>query len=85
MLTEIMSTENIVEKFEQLHVDLETIPRPGGSYAAVNVRENIAYVAIQFPIKNDEFYFTGRLGNDVSTQQGYEAARLYNYLKKSLH
>jgi enamine deaminase RidA (YjgF/YER057c/UK114 family) len=71
-----MSTENIVEKFEQLDVDLETIPQPGGSYTAVNVRENIAYVAIQFPIKNDEFYFTGRLGNDVTTQQGYDAARL---------
>lgn len=66
----------IVAKFNALGVDLNTIPKPGGSYVAVNVRDNIAYVAIQLPIKNNEFYYLGRIGKDITTQQGYDAARL---------
>jgi enamine deaminase RidA (YjgF/YER057c/UK114 family) len=66
----------IVAKFNALGVDLNSIPKPGGSYVAVNVRDNIAYVAIQLPIKNNEFYHLGRIGKDITTQQGYDAARL---------
>lgn len=51
-------------------------PSPGGSYRSVTIRGNIAYVAIQFPILNGTFPFKGRLGDTISTEQGYEAAKL---------
>lgn len=71
-----MQSTTPLTNFGKLGVDLETIPKPGGSYVAVNVRENIAYVAIQFPIKQDQFYYIGRLGKEVTTEQGYKAGRL---------
>ena len=71
-----MQTSVIVANFDKLAVDLDTIPKPGGSYVAVNVRANIAYVAIQLPIKQNEFYYTGRIGKDITTDEGYQAARL---------
>jgi hypothetical protein len=36
----------------------------------------VAYVSIQFPILNDNYLYQGRLGEELSTEQGYEAARL---------
>jgi enamine deaminase RidA (YjgF/YER057c/UK114 family) len=49
---------------------------PGGSYVSVNIRGNVAYIAIQFPILNDEFQYQGRLGNEISTDDGYKAMEL---------
>lgn len=55
---------------------LPTTSTPGGSYVSVNVRGSVAYVAIQFPILNGAYHYQGRLGDDVSTQDGYKAMEL---------
>lgn len=65
---------NIVQNVNLLKIDLGNLPKPGGSYTAVNTRGNIAYVAIQFPIENGQLQHAGRLGDQISTEQGYEAA-----------
>lgn len=65
---------NIQQNINALHIDFESLPKPGGSYVAVNTRGNIAYVAIQFPIQNGQLQHAGRLGEQISTEQGYEAA-----------
>jgi len=49
---------------------------PGGNYLSVNVRGNIAYIAIQFPILNGDFNYRGRLGNELTTEEGYKAMEL---------
>lgn len=59
----------------QLGMDPDFTPMPGGSYVPGNVRANIAYVAIQFPIVKEGKLFPGRLGNNLSTEEGYQAAR----------
>lgn len=71
-----MERNKIVENLKANGIELSDPPKPGGSYVAVNVRSNIAYVAIQFPINDNKFFFLGRLGNEVTTDQGYEAARM---------
>ncbi|MEQ9188334.1 MAG: RidA family protein [Cryomorphaceae bacterium] len=68
-----MSTK---ETLKQLGLALPNASRPGGNYSSVNVRGNIAYVAIQFPILNEVFKFQGRLGNELSTEEGYKAMEL---------
>lgn len=65
---------NIIQQVNSLNIDLENLPKPGGSYTAVNTRGNIAYVAIQFPIKNGQIQHPGRLGDQINKEQGYEAA-----------
>lgn len=35
------------------------------------------YLAIQFPILNEEYHFRGRLGNELATEVVYKAMKLY--------
>ena len=64
------------ENLAKLELKLPDVSTPGGSYLSVNIRENIAYIAIQFPIKNGEYLFQGRLGDEISTDDGYKAMEL---------
>lgn len=66
--------QNTLTLLQSLGVDPDSAPHPGGSYVPVNVRSNIAYVAIQFPIGKDGNYVSGSLGKTVSTDEGYLAA-----------
>ncbi len=61
---------------EKLGYELPSVSTPGGSYVSVNIRGEIAYVAIQFPILNGTFKYQGRLGDDISTAEGYQAMEL---------
>jgi len=36
----------------------------------------MAFVAIQFPIVNGTYYYQGRLGDTISTEDGYKAMQL---------
>ncbi len=64
------------EKLEKFGYELPNASTPGGSYVSVNIRDNIAYIAIQFPILNEEYKYQGRLGNEISTDDGYKAMEL---------
>ncbi|PKV49766.1 enamine deaminase RidA (YjgF/YER057c/UK114 family) [Aquimarina sp. MAR_2010_214] len=64
------------EKLNALGLQLPEISTPGGSYVSVNTRGNIAYIAIQFPIRNGAYLYQGRLGDTITTDQGYEAMKL---------
>ncbi|PWL27693.1 MAG: RidA family protein [Fluviicola sp. XM-24bin1] len=61
---------------EALGLELPEASTPGGNYVSVNVRGNVAYIAIQFPIKNGTYHFQGRLGDEISTEEGYEAMKM---------
>lgn len=67
---------NPLDNLERLNLKLPEVSIPGGSYVSVNIRENIAYIAIQFPIKNEAYLYQGRLGKELSTEDGYEAMKL---------
>ena len=64
------------ENLEKHNYTLPDVSTPGGSYVSVNIRENIAYIAIQFPILNNEYLYQGRLGSEISTEDGYKALEL---------
>ena len=67
---------NLHEKLAELGLELPQVSIPGGSYVSVNVRGSIAYIAIQFPILNESYYYQGRLGNEISTEEGYKAMEM---------
>lgn len=67
---------NIEDNLAKLGLELPEPSTPGGAYTSVNIRGNIAYIAIQFPIRNQQFLYQGRLGEELSTEQGYEAMQL---------
>lgn len=64
------------EKLASHGFKLPNVSTPGGSYVSVNTRGNIAYVAIQFPIHNGAYFYQGRLGEEISTQEGYKAMEM---------
>ena len=67
---------DVHENLSKYNLELPNVSTPGGSYVSVNVRGNIAYVAIQFPIKNGDFFHQGRLGKELTTKEGYKAMEL---------
>tara|TARA_R110000796_G_scaffold74374_1_gene167159 strand:+ start:119851 stop:120312 length:462 start_codon:yes stop_codon:yes gene_type:complete len=67
---------NPLENLRNLKLALPEVSTPGGNYTSVNIRANIAYVAIQFPIVENEYLYQGRLGDNMSTEEGYRAMEL---------
>src|SRR5688500_10693342 len=71
-----MTEIKVENKLAELNLVLPEPSVPGGNYVSVNIRENIAYISIQFPIKNGEFLYQSRLGKEISTDEGYKALEL---------
>lgn len=67
---------NIRDSLAARGILLPSPPSPGGAYEPVRVMGGIAHVAIQFPIQNGDWIWRGRLGRELSTEDGYQAARL---------
>lgn len=67
---------DIEKKLREWQLILPKPSMPGGSYTTVNVRDKVAYVAIQFPIIDGELLYTGRFGDNLSTEDGYKAMQL---------
>lgn len=67
---------NPIEKLKALGLELPEVSTPGGSYVSVNIRGSIAYVAIQFPIRNEAYFYLGRLGKEITTEEGFKAMEL---------
>lgn len=64
--------------------DVNDVPAPGGNYIALNIRGTSLTVSIQCPIDQKKFLYIGTLGKNISTEEGYQAARLcaINVLKQ---
>ena len=67
---------SIYDKLKAHNLELPKVSVPGGNYVSVNIRGNIAYVAIQFPIEGNSYLYQGRLGKRITTSEGYEAMKL---------
>jgi len=65
---------NIEARLNELGITLPEAAAPVASYVAVVVENDIAYVSGQLPFVNGELV-TGRLGEDVSVDDGMDAAR----------
>jgi enamine deaminase RidA (YjgF/YER057c/UK114 family) len=52
------------------------VPPPLGNYLAVSLSGNTGYVSGQFPLRDGEMLFQGKLGGDLGIEQGKQAACL---------
>jgi len=68
-----MNSIAFAKKLQKWNLELPEPSVPGGSYTPVNIRGKVAYIAIQFPIINGEFGYTGRFGENLTTEDGYKA------------
>jgi enamine deaminase RidA (YjgF/YER057c/UK114 family) len=62
-------------KIAELGLTLPSPPAPGGVYYPVVVTGNLVYLSGHLPFLADGSMITGKLGADLTTDQGYDAAR----------
>lgn len=62
-------------RIEELGLALPPAPKPMGVYRPVIVVGGMAYVSGHGPLLPDGTLTTGRVGDDLNTDQGYQAAR----------
>jgi enamine deaminase RidA (YjgF/YER057c/UK114 family) len=64
------------EKVRELGLSLEAAGPPAGNYVPSVRTGNLVYISGQLPVRPDGTRPTGRLGDGVSIEEGYAAARL---------
>lgn len=66
----------IEERLAELGVELaEEVPALG-SYVPAKVSGNLIFVSGQLPVEKGNLLFTGKVGDNLTIEEGYEAARL---------
>ncbi|MBD3378481.1 RidA family protein [candidate division KSB1 bacterium] len=63
------------QRIAELNLELPPAPKPAGVYKPVLVVGNMLYVSGQGPMQSDGSLMIGRLGDDLTTEQGKRAAR----------
>ncbi|MBM4072104.1 MAG: RidA family protein [Planctomycetes bacterium] len=70
-------TKSLVEnRLRELGIDLPEPPKAVGAYVPVIRTGNLIVTSGQLPWKKDRLAFSGKLGTDLTVEQGSEASRL---------
>lgn len=67
---------SIAERLQELGIELPTPAAPAGSYVPVRRSGNLLVVSGQLPMEGGSVRYRGKLGADVSLEDGQAAARL---------
>ncbi|HXF90580.1 MAG TPA: RidA family protein [Candidatus Nitrosotenuis sp.] len=67
---------SIDEKLKSLGINLPTPPSSVANYVPYKVTGNLVFVSGQLPLSEGTVTFKGKVGQDLSLEQGQEAARL---------
>jgi len=66
---------NFEKKIKELNIILPEAKPPVGSYVATKVTGNLLFISGQISINENGELIKGKVGKDLSTEQGYEAAK----------
>jgi len=64
------------ENLLKLNITLPTAPKPVGAYAAYRQSNNLIFISGQLSIKSDGSLVKGKVGSDLTLEQGQEAAKI---------
>lgn len=67
---------NIARRLAELGLALPTAAAPAANYAPFAATGNLLFIAGQLPLKDGKLLHAGRLGDGVTVEEGYQAARL---------
>ena len=67
---------NIEKKLKELKINLPNAPDPVGAYVAYKKINNLLYISGQLPISTDGKLLKGKVGKDLTLEDGQNAARL---------
>jgi enamine deaminase RidA (YjgF/YER057c/UK114 family) len=63
------------DRISELKLELPEAPKPGGIYTPAVEVGNMLYVSGHGPVRMDGTLITGRVGEDLTEEQGQQAAR----------
>jgi len=66
----------IEEKLKQMNILLPEAPKPLASYIPVTRTGNLIFTSGQIPTRDGKLIFGGKIGKDISLEDGKEAAKL---------
>ena len=66
---------NFEDKIKELNIELPDAKPPVGSYVATKISGNLLFISGQISIKADGSLIKGKIGDELNTEQGYEAAK----------
>lgn len=66
---------NAEQKIKELQLDLPPAPKPVAVYKPLVVVDRMAYISGHGPLRTDKSLITGRVGADLTAEQGKAAAR----------
>lgn len=69
-------TSAIEERLHALDINLSAAPAPAANYVPFQVAGDLVIVSGQLPMRDGVLQITGKLGADISLEQGQLAARL---------
>ena len=67
---------SIDSKLKELDIILPEAPAPVGAYVAFKFAGNLLYISGQLPISSDSNIIKGKIGKDLSLEDGQKASRL---------
>ncbi|MCS6766098.1 MAG: RidA family protein [Candidatus Protistobacter heckmanni] len=66
----------VEQALAELGLQIPPLPTAAGAYVGYKQAGNLVFISGQLPLKDGKPVLTGKLGQDVSTEQGYELARV---------
>ncbi len=66
----------VEKKLEELGLVLPAMPKAVANYLAYKVVGNTVIISGQLPVRDGEFPYTGKIGKELSLEEGMNAARL---------
>ena len=66
----------VSEKLKQLNIKLPKAPDPVGAYVAFKKISNLLYISGQLPIETDGKIIKGKIGNELTLEDGQKASKL---------
>ena len=67
---------NIENKLRELKIELPNAPDPVGAYVAFKKINNLLFISGQLPISKDGKMIKGKIGNDLTLEDGQKASKL---------
>lgn len=67
---------SVSQKLKDLNITLPPVAKPAASYVPYLIVNDMLYVSGQLPSVNGEVKYKGFLGEDVTIEQGQEAAKI---------
>ena len=64
------------ENIKQLGIEIPNMPSALANYVPFKISDNIVYVSGQAPVKNGDLIYKGKVGVDLSINDGIKAAEL---------